>query len=79
MIDGRALTLREKIAIFCDIDAGMTAHPLAYKHGINIQTAKAMRSNPRPLYISEAMKPRSVPYVNALPWCNHARLTAGKA
>lgn len=79
MIDGRKLTLREKIAIFRDIDDGMPRQNIAAKHGINLQTAIAMKSNPRPAYITQEMKPKPVPFVNAMPWATHARLTAGKA
>jgi hypothetical protein len=79
MIDGRPLTLREKIAVYRDIDGGMTSYPLAFKHGINIQTAIAMRSNPRPAYIIEAMKPRIVPKPHVMPGITMEQLMAGKA
>lgn len=79
MIDGRALTLREKIVIFRDIDAGMRPKDIANKHGINFQTAVAMRSNTRPAYIIEAMKPRPQPYVNKMPGITMAQLMAGRA
>lgn len=79
MIDGRALTLREKIAIYRDIDAGVRSKEIAYKHGVNFQTAVAMRSNPRPAYIIEAMKTKPQPYVHKMPSITIAQLMAGKA
>jgi len=79
VIDGRPLTLKEKIAIFRDIDAGLTSRAIAKKHGINFQTAVAMRHNPRPAYVAEAMKPKPKPIPNAMPGITIAQLTGGRA
>ena len=79
MIDGRALTLREKITIYRDIDAGIPSRAIAKKYGINFQTAVAMRHNPRPAYVCEAMLPKPKPVPNAMPGLTIAQLTGGRA